>query len=169
MKCDLVQYYVEGQDEEKLINVLKSELRVIKPGRIQCLNVVESQITDARLRTLAPKTMVVLVFDTDTGNVDILHRNLERLRACSSVCEIVTIPQVRSLEDELVRACSIRSIVELLNSKSRGDFKRDINRTSNLGNKLREHGFDIRRFWSSSPTSPYHTIENQAERIKMIK
>lgn len=29
------QYYVEGQDEEKLIQVLKTELRLIEPGKVE--------------------------------------------------------------------------------------------------------------------------------------
>ena len=28
------QYYVEGQDEEKIIQVLKTELRLIEPGKV---------------------------------------------------------------------------------------------------------------------------------------
>lgn len=167
MKSNFVQYYVEGEDEEKLINVLKSKLRVIRPGKVQQLNVVERQITDARLRNLSPRTMVVLVFDTDTGNVDILKRNLEKLRACPSVSEVVTIPQVPNLEGELVRSCDIRNITELLNSRSRGDFKRDINRTSNLDWKLLEHSFDINLFWSGTPTSHYQDIENQSSKVKI--
>ena len=74
MKSKYVQYYVEGDDEKKLVDVLKTDLRLIKPGKVQKLNVVEQEITDIRLRTLKQGTMVVLVFDTDTGNVEILKR-----------------------------------------------------------------------------------------------
>jgi len=164
-----VQYYVEGEDEEKLINILRSKLRVIKPGKVQKLNVVEHEITDARLRTLSRGTMVVLIFDTDTGYVDILNRNLKKLKECSSISEIVTIPQVPNLEGELVYSCNIRNIEALLNSKSKGKFKSDLIHASNLERKLQEQQFDIHLFWSRTPGPPYQDIENQSERVKLLK
>lgn len=169
VKSRYVQYYVEGEDEEKLVNVLKSKLGVIKPGKVQKLNVVGREITDARLRTLSRGTMVVLIFDTDAGNLEILNKNIERLKACSSVSEIVTIPQVFNLEEELIRSCDIKNIRELLNSKSREEFKSDFIRVSNLDSKLLEHKFDIKLFWNKSPTSPYQNIENQSTKVKLLK
>lgn len=168
MKSNYVQYYVEGEDEEKLISILKSKLGVIRPGKVQKLNVVEHEITDARLRTLSRGTMVVLIFDTDTGHVDILNRNLKKLEACSSISEVVTIPQVPNLEGELVRSCNIRNIEALLNSKSRGEFKSDFIRASNLEKKLQEHQFDINLLWSRRPAPPYQDIENQSSKVKRI-
>ncbi|MBP3664537.1 MAG: hypothetical protein J6J03_05180 [Tyzzerella sp.] len=169
MRSKYIQYYVEGEDEEKLVNVLKSELRVIRPGKVQKLNVVEQEITDMRLRTLNKATMVVLVFDTDTGNVNVLNKNIKTLQNCSSVSEIVLIPQVANLEHELVRSCNIKKIEELLNSKSRSEFKSDLIHVTNLGKKLQEHRFDINRFWSETPTLAYQEIRNQASKIKLVK
>lgn len=37
-------YFVEGEDEEKLIQVLKTDLRLIVPGKVQKFNVVEAKI-----------------------------------------------------------------------------------------------------------------------------
>lgn len=34
------QYYVEGEDEEKIVKVPKTELRLIEPGKIEKFNVV---------------------------------------------------------------------------------------------------------------------------------
>lgn len=171
MKSKAIQYYVEGEDERKLINVLKTELRVIMPGKVQKLNVVEEKIKKMHLRTLSYGTIVVLIFDTDTdtGNLNILDENIRTLKECSTVSEIVLIPQVPNLEGELVRSCDIRKIEELLSSKSRKDFKSDLIHISNLNKKLREHQFDINLFWCSSPTPPYQDIENQAAKIKIIK
>lgn len=169
MKSKSIQYYVEGEDERKLINVLKTELRVIMPGKVQKLNVVEEKIKKMHLRTLSYGTIVVLIFDTDTGNLNILDENIRTLKECSTVSEIVLIPQVPNLEGELVRSCDIRKIEELLSSKSRKDFKSDLIHISNLNKKLREHQFDINLFWCRSPTPPYQDIENQAAKIKIIK
>ena len=167
MKSKYVLYYVEGEDEVKLIDVLKSNLRVIKAGKIQKLNVLQQEITTARLRTIKPATMIVLVFDTDTNNLDILKENLKILKSCSSVSEIVTIPQCHNLEEELIRSCNIKNITQLLNSKSRTEFKTDLLRVSNLDKKLVEHEFDINVFWSKRPEPPYSEISNQSQRIKL--
>lgn len=168
MKSKFVQYYVEGEDEEKLINILKTDMGVIRPGKVQKLNVVECEVTNARLMTLRPETMVVLVFDTDTGHVDILNRNLEKLEKCSTISEIVTIPQVLNLEQELVRSCNIKKVVELLGSKSKKEFKADLIRVTNLASKLREHHFDIKRFWCEQPPFPYQNIDNLSEKVKLF-
>ncbi len=103
MRSKFVQYYVEGEDEEKLIHVLKSDLNVIRPGKVQKLNVIDHVLENARLMTLRPRTMVVLIFDTDTERTSILNRNLEKLTKCPAISEIVTIPQVLNLEDELLQ------------------------------------------------------------------
>ena len=160
MECEYVQYYVEGENEARLISVLKTDLMVIRPGKVQKLNVVERALSNARLMALRPRTVAVLVFDTDTGHVDILKRNVEMLKGCRNVSEIVLVPQVKNLEEELVRACGLRDIRDLL-------FKSDLLRVTNLAGKLREHGFDIGRFWSCTPTYPYESIPNQAGRIKL--
>lgn len=168
MKSRFVQYYVEGEDEEKFIHVLKTDLGVIRPGKVQKLNVIEHDVTNARLMTLRPGTMVVLVFDTDTGQTNILNKNLEKLKRCSAVSEIVTIPQVSNLEAELVRSCNIKKITELLNSKSRKEFKADLIRTKNLAGKLKEHQFDINQLWCRQPLPPYQNIKNQSEKVKLL-
>ena len=167
MKNQYILYYVEGEDECKLIEVLKSKLGVIKPGKVQKINVTEQKITYARLRTIKRNTMVVLIFDTDTNKIDILKENLKILESCSSVSEIVTIPQFHNLEEELVRSCNIRNITELLNSKSRTEFKNDFIRVSNLDKKLKDHAFDMSALWSKTPEHPYDDIPNKAARIKL--
>ena len=169
MKSKFVQYYVEGEDEKKIINVLKSDLKVISPGKVQKLNVVTQKITDMRLRTLALGTMVVFVFDTDRGEVDMLKENIEIVKACPSVSEIILIPQVPNIEGELVRSCDIKKIEDLLNSKSRHEFKSDLIRVSNLDKKLLEHQFDIKLFWCGIPAPPYQDIDNRAAKVKIVK
>ena len=116
--------------------------------------------------TLRPRTMVVLIFDTETERTSILNRNLEKLTKCPAISEIVTIPQVLNLEDELLQSCDIKKITELLGSKSNKEFKTDFIRAKNLADKLREHRFDINRLWRQHPLSPYQHITNHAEKIK---
>lgn len=169
VKNSIVQYFVEGEDDKKIIDTLKTQMGLIKPGKVQVLNVVTEEITDLRLRALSPGTTVVLVFDVDAGNVDILGRNIKKLKECSAVSDVLTIPQVPNLEGELLRSCDIRKIEDLLNSKSRRDFKSDLLRVTNLTAKLQEHKFNIDLFWAATPSQPFHTIENQASKIKLKK
>jgi len=168
MKGVNIQYYVEGEDEKKLISVLKSEMRVIQPGKIQKLNVIQQQIPDSILRTYSPGTVVVLIFDTDTNNIDILNKNIKKLKVCKAVSKTIMIPQVPNLEEELIRCCNIKEITELLNSRSEREFKRDLIHISNLANKLMEHKFDIKLFWNQRPEAPYQDIVNEAGKIKII-
>ena len=162
-------YYVEGQDDKKVIDVLRLKMDLIESGRVDVLNVVTERITDLRLRTLTPGTTVVLVFDTDAGNRTILDENLRTLNRHKNVKEVITIPQVSKLEDELVRSCNIRQVKELLNSKTNAEFKHDVLGVSNLDAKLRQHQFDINKFWITTPPAPYQNIPNQAEKVKRGK
>ena len=159
-------YYVEGQDDKKVIDVLRLKMGLIESGRVDVLNVVTERITDLRLRTLTPGTTVVLVFDTDRSDRTILDENLRTLIRHKNVKEVITIPQVSKLEDELVRSCNIRQIKELLNSKTNGEFKHDVLGVTNLDAKLRQHQFDINKFWTATPPAPYQNIPNQAAKLK---
>lgn len=169
MRNKIIQYYVEGADDKKVVDTLKTKMGCIMPGKSYVLNVVMEEIKPMHLRTLAPKTTVVLVFDSDAGNVEILQKNIQTLQKCSSVSDIITIPQVPRLESELVRSCDISKIEELLNSRSEKDFKRDVIRVTNLDAKLKEHKFNIALFWSGKAPAPYQHVVNQADKVKIKK
>lgn len=164
---DPVQYYVEGDDEKKLISVLKTDLRLILPGKVDKFNVVEQRITNARLRTLDPKTTVVLIFDTDTGQKDTLEQNIQMLLDHPRVAQVITIPQVMNLEDELVRCCDIKDARALLGCRSMGDFKSEFIHVSNLKDKLLQHGFRFDLLWSQPPAGTYLGIQNGADKIRV--
>lgn len=132
------QYYVEGEDEKCIINTLKAELGCIVPGKVEKFNVVQNEFTVGRLRTLKMGTVVVLVFDTDTDNSIILQKNITFLKKQSAVKEVVCIPQIYSLEDELLRSCQIKKIEELTKSKSKKDFKGDLIKCCNLAERLKK-------------------------------
>lgn len=80
-KRGIYRYYVEGEDEKSLLNVLKRDLGCIESGKIDLFNVVQNRFTTARIRSLKPKTIVVLVYDTDVEtNLEILRYNIEFLK-----------------------------------------------------------------------------------------
>lgn len=165
-KSKYYQYFVEGKTEEKIVNVLKTDLQVILPGKVQVFNVVQQELTKLRLMSLKKDTTVILIFDTDTGSLDILQYNLDFLHKEKSIKEVICITQVENLEDELVRSCNVKNIKELTNSKSNKEFKHDMIKDSKFAFKLKNKCFDINIFWSSNPKNQYKIISNKAYKIK---
>ncbi len=163
---EIYQYFVEGEDEKRLIEVLKTDMQLIKPGKIQVLNVIEEKLTDLKLRILSEGTILIFVFDTDTSNVEILNENIIKAKKATNVKSVRCITQVRNLEDELVRSTNVKKIEEFLNSKSKKEFKRDFIREKNIKQKLLCHDFEIDKFWNQKAKKPFDKIKNEADSIK---
>lgn len=162
-----VHYYVEGEDEKSLLEALKRDLGCIETGKVDKMNVVQTRFTVARIRPLKPGTVVVLLYDTDVEtNIEILRENVDFLKGQKGIKEVICIPQVRNLEDELRNACDIKAIGEVTKSKTKADFKRDIIRCSNLGERLKVCGFDISKLWSRLPENAFKQFGNDAHKIK---
>ena len=168
MKREQYHYFVEGEDDRKVVNTLKTDLQWIKPGKVQVFNVIEEGLTSLITRTLKPGTIVVLVFDTDTGKKNTLLKNIRFLQKDSNVKQVLCIMQVKNLEDEFLRSCAISQIKELTGSKSNSDYKRDLLRQSNLADKLKKHQFQFEKFWNSSD-KVYESICNDSAQIKIKK
>lgn len=168
MKRDQYHYFVEGEDDRKVVNMLKTDLQWIKPGKVQVFNVIEEELTSLITRTLKPGTTVVLVFDTDTGKTNTLNKNIRFLQKDSNVKQVLCIMQVKNLEDEFLRSCAISQIKELTGSRSNSDYKRDLLRQSNLVDKLKKHQFQFEKFWNSSDKR-YEGIRNNSAQIKIKK
>lgn len=107
MKREQYHYFVEGEDDRKVVNTLKTDLQWIKPGKVQVFNDIEEELTSLITRTLKPGTIVVLVFDTDTGKKNTLLKNIRFLQKDSNVKQVLCIMQVKNLEDEFLRSCAI--------------------------------------------------------------
>ena len=75
---------------------------------------------------------------------------IQKIEKYPRISEVVTIPQVRNLEDELIRSCGLKNITELLNSKSRSEFKSDIIKVSNLSAKSLINGKLVTSFFISA-------------------
>lgn len=146
MKREQYHYFVEGEDDRKVVNTLKTDLQWIKPGKVQVFNVIEEEVTSLITRTLKPGTTVVLVFDTDTGKTNTLNKNIRFLQKDSNVKQVLCIMQVKNLEDEFLRSCAISQIKELTGSKSNSDYKRDLLRQSSLADKLKNISFNLKNF-----------------------
>ena len=161
------QYYVEGECEEKFINVLKTELKVLRAGKVQVLNVIKTKITKPQLMILKPNTAVILVYDTDVANHSILEENLKILDGCQQVSTIIHIPQVYNFEDELKRSIGLNDVIQFTGSKSHNDFKRDFLHMNNIAQKLKEFDFDTTKLWGKNPSDVFKGIISESSKIKI--
>lgn len=164
-----IQYYVEGECEKKLVRTLV-EQNLILPGQTDVLNPVQEHIKSTHLRKLPAKTTVVLIFDTDTDNTDILKANIQFLKKHPNIKRIITIPQIHNLEEELIRCTDVRQIRQLLNCRTNTEFKAAFIEEKRLYEKLQAHHFDFEEFWSTEPEAMYQKlgIQNQSRMIKII-
>ena len=162
-------YFVEGDTEKKLLQVLKTDLSVIYPGKIQVFNVMQNDLNNAYIRMLKPQTNVVLVFDTDktdSNTLCILKRNIAFLESKSCINKIICILQLHNLEDELMRCCRLNNICELTESRSRKDFKTDFIKCSNLAQRLKKKDFQFEKLWICEPDACFQFLHNDAHMIK---
>ncbi|MCR5629590.1 hypothetical protein [Eubacterium sp.] len=163
---EIYQYYVEGKDDKAIIDVLKQEFRCIETGKVEVFNIVQDKLSDTRIRTLKRGTTVVLVYDTDIeNNTEILKSNIDFLKRQTAIKKVICIPQVKNLEDELLRACKVNNVKEITNSKSLKDYKADLIRCSNLGNRLNNCKFDITKFWNEIPKNGFKQFGNDSRSI----
>lgn len=89
------------------------------------------------------------------------------LKRQKGIKEVICIPQVRNLEDELVRACNIKNIVDLTKSLTKADYKRDLINCSNLSDRLKKCKFDITKIWAEIPKNNFKKYGNDSEKIKI--
>lgn len=85
----------------------------------------------------------------------------------SNVNNVLCIPQVRNLEEEPERASSVSNANDIIGSRSRSDFKRDLIKCTNLEKKLKECDFDITKFWNMIPQNVFNKYGNDAAKIKV--
>ncbi len=161
------QYYVEGENERKLVAVLSRDFKHIQSGKIEVVNVVEKRITHSYTRKLKNNTIVILIFDTDTMNTSILDSNIKFLSNCSKIKDVLCIPQVYNLEDELLRSCNIKNITEILGSSSQKEFKRDFNNCFDLGKYLEKSGFDFTKLWRKKTEGKFAGFKSTLHKIEL--
>lgn len=161
------RYYVEGECEVVLLETLKTDYQCIRAGKIEKFNALEKKLTMSRMRSFNKGTIVVLVFDTDKDEGNILEENIKLLKSSSMVKTVLCITQVENLEDELIRSCQIKNVREITGSKASGDFKRDFIALRNLKQRLDSCGFDFSKFWAKQPRKNFMHIENEADKIRV--
>lgn len=162
-------YYCEGEDDQKLIDALKSSQSKIQPGKSKKLNVVQNLIPKSILLGIKPDTNVVLIFDTDvTTNLDVVKKNIENIKKYCRGVKIINLLQVKNLEDELVRCTDVKSVLELTKSKSLSNFKADFRKMKNeqCRNMLDRHKINVDRLWTTKASGEFEFAERNSSAIK---
>ena len=166
MSKNIYHFFVEGEGERAIINTLKTDFQCIQAGKVDVFNVIQNKLNKNILMKLKPGTIVILVFDTDKDETDILDYNLHFLKKQSNVKKVIIIPEVKNLEDELVRSCNIANVKELMKSKSNSEYKSDLAKCKNLKQVLINHHFDINSFWNQNPKGAFTKYKNDSKLIK---
>lgn len=160
-------YYVEGQCEAVLLAALKEQPQRIVPGRVRVFNVIQKLIPRSQLVTIQTGSVVVFVFDTDVSLTDILNKNIQLVKKYCSRTQVVYLPQVLNLEDELVRCTNANRIVDLTHSKSTKNFKKDFCAMTNCRAVLERHNLDVARLWTTDPPKAFDFVTLNGDAIKL--
>ena len=159
-------YFVEGKCEKKLIDTLKEQKNLIVPGRVEVYNVTQKRLTELKLRPLSSGTIIILVFDTDTAQMDILKENIKLLSKSSRFKDVWCLLQVKNFEDEIIRSTVVRNVKDIFKSENLDGFKEDFIKEKNLYRKLCDIGFDLAKMWVTNPDECYCWLENDGDKIK---
>ena len=165
-------YFVEGECEKALLKAfMHFDMFGFIPGKVEVLNFVNKKLTNAQARMIKKDTKVVIIFDTDSFNIQILDENIKTLIEIGEVKanNLVIVMSVKTFEDELVYSCNkITNINDLLNTNGISEFKKKFIKHSDLPSKLLGVGFNINLMWSRKAYNPFDKYINSGNRIKRI-
>lgn len=161
-----VFYFVEGKCEVALLQALKESPEKIIPGKIKEFNLIQKIIPKSILISIRPETKVVFVFDTDVPVTQQLRNNINQVKKFCPKVEIVFLPQVKNLEDELERCTDVSRISDLTQSASKKDFKRDFCANKNCRAVLDKHNFDINKLWITEPPKVFSFITLNGKKLR---
>lgn len=153
----IYKYFVEGEFEEKLINILKTPpINCLTPGKVEVFNVIQDELSKQRLLSIKPNSIVVLVYDIDVNDDKILKINVEKLKQYGYK-NIIHIQSIRNFEDELVYCSSVTSVNQIFKTQSKSEFKSKFMHSNNILNTLKNINFDISKLWSrNNIESPFN-------------
>lgn len=169
MKNNRYIYYVEGECEEQLINVLKKQPAKIAPGKVKKLNVNSLLIPKSEMLGFKQGTIVVFVFDTDVPETEKLKKNIELIKRYCSKVKIIYLAQVLNFEDELQRATDVNNVLDLTHSRSISNFKSDFAKmkVDSCKSMLERHQLRVEEMWTKQPRLPFDFIIQNGEEIKI--
>lgn len=168
MSGELFYYFVEGECEQAFLKAFmhadKGEY-FIKPGKVEVRNLLFDKLSNSKVMSIKRGTKVVIVFDTDIKQVDILNDNIDALLSVG--LEVIYIPSINNFEDELVKSCSkVKNLDQILNTKGTEEFKKQFIKHKDIVSKLMSVGFDLQLMWSTQPSEPFDKYKNNSSKIK---
>lgn len=166
MKNNVI-YFVEGKCEVTLLQALKENPQKILPGQIREFNLIQQVIPNSILMMIRPGTKVVFVFDTDVPVTQYLRSNINLVKKTCTKVEIIFLPQVRNLEDELERCTDVSRVSDLTQSASKKDFKRDFCTKKNCRAILDRHNLDVSKLWMTTPPKEFSFVSSNGNKIKV--
>ncbi len=150
IKNNPVQYFVEGDTEKAFIEQIRN--KYVLSGKIDVLNILQNEIKNSRLISIKPNTTIILIFDTDVQEKELLNRlthNIKVLKDSKHIKEVIVIPQVLNFEDELVYATNIKSIEKFIPKCTKKEFKgKFIKLGSSMVAMLEKQDFNADKLWS---------------------
>ena len=167
-KIKFIQYFVEGDCEQKFINVFKNDKGFLKAGKVEVLNAVNQYISDARARTIKQNTLVVFVYDVDKGNLNVLEKNIQTLKK-HSISTIIHIQSIKNFEDEIVYSTSVKKIDDVFNTVGVDNFKVAFLEHKDILSKLKQIRFDNNKMWSRIDKTTIFKNYSNASYLPMIR
>lgn len=169
MSKEIVQYFVEGECEEKIINSLKiSPHFIFRPGKVTVYNFIAKIISDNRIALLKKGTTIVLVYDIDVNKTDILEENIKKLKD-NGFNKIIHIQSIENFEDEITYSTNICKINDFFGTKDIEEFKNKFINHKNIASKLKDTDFQIEKFWSRvNKNKPFNSYSNKDD-LNFIK
>ena len=157
----IYHYFVEGECEEKFINEYKKNPHcLLTAGKVQLFNFIQNVFTKSRLMALNKSTVIILVYDTDVLNTDILKLNLKLLNKYGFK-NIIHIQSIKNFEDEIVYSTNIKNINDVFGSQGNNEFKSKFIKCNNIYTKLESLDFNIDKMWSRKNTiEPFNKYFN---------
>ncbi|MFA5283653.1 MAG: hypothetical protein WC366_04035 [Bacilli bacterium] len=145
----IYRYFVEGECEKFFVKVFShGEKQYFKPGKVDVHNVVNESLSSAMLRTLKNDTTLILIYDVDKYNSDLLQQNLKSIRKYARVREIIHIQSVKNFEDELIRCSKINNLNEIFSTESTEEFKKKFLACKDLCAKMEEIELNFNELWN---------------------
>lgn len=162
-------YFVEGPCEEKLINALKAEPRLLTPGKVNVHNVIQDELPRRVVNMIQAGTTVVFVFDTDVERTDVLQKNVDYVKKYVSTVKVINLAQVLNFEDEIARATDVKKAQEITKSLSVSEFKTDFckMKTEECRNALKRHHLDVSVLWTKDPPEVFSFVKQGGSTIKL--
>lgn len=154
----LFRYFVEGECEKKLIEVLNHQKGGrFHPGKVEVFNIIRERFSPSRAMNIKIGSTVVFVYDSDIKDISILEENINMIKKYAKVPDshIKHLISIDDLEDELVYSTNIKNINDLFNTKSKAEFKNKFINHKDIWSCLKKHNFDENKLWSRKAKTPF--------------